>query len=482
MSTRRALFFSFLDRYSGLVLAVLSSIAIARLLKPEEIGVFSVAMAMLAFAATLRDMGAGQYLVQTQEVTAAHIKAVWTLQFFAGVVLALVLTALAYPMAALYKEPRLTPIIGVMALTYLVTPFGSVTYALLMRDMRFQHVAVMRFAAGLVGSVVSVGLAFDGLGPISLAWGQLAASCTTAVVSQLYRRTGQPWGFSLKGAREVLGFGSFMTGTSLVSTFASGMPDFALGKFQDMTAAGLYSRSNGLVAMFHRLMTDAVSGVALAHFAKGKRDSTDPSPDFLRAIHYLVTLNTAFAVCMVALAEPVTRVLYGNQWGDSVELTRWLALAAVFFSPQPVCAALIIGCGRADLMLKATLTSGTILIVATLAGAWFGLRELGVALVLANMACSAIWLTAARQVCSFRLNDIYKTMFSSVITAILSCIPLLIFTYWAGPTPNNALLTTVFAIPIFIVGLIGAILITKHPLANDMRNFITRYIPGSTRG
>jgi hypothetical protein len=61
MSTRRALFFSLLDRYAGLLLLILSSMVIARLLTPTEIGVFSVAMVLIMLISSLRDLGAGQF-------------------------------------------------------------------------------------------------------------------------------------------------------------------------------------------------------------------------------------------------------------------------------------------------------------------------------------------------------------------------------------------------------------------------------------
>ena len=85
MSSRKALAYSFVDRYAGLLLAVASSMVVARLLTPAEIGVFSVSMVMLSFISVLRDFGAGQYLVQEKELTTERIRAVWALQLGLGV-------------------------------------------------------------------------------------------------------------------------------------------------------------------------------------------------------------------------------------------------------------------------------------------------------------------------------------------------------------------------------------------------------------
>ena len=80
MSTRKSIAISFLDRYFGLSIAVISSMTIARLLTPAEIGVFSVIMVLLTLVSTVRDMGTGQYLVQEKELTTARIRSVWAVQ------------------------------------------------------------------------------------------------------------------------------------------------------------------------------------------------------------------------------------------------------------------------------------------------------------------------------------------------------------------------------------------------------------------
>lgn len=481
MSTRRALMYSFLDRYSGLVLSVISSMVIARLLRPDEIGVFSVAMAMLAFTATIRDMGAGQYVVQAPEIDHDRLKTVWTLQFGLGCSLAAVVAALAWPMAAFYAEPRLAPIMGLMALTYLVTPVGSITYALLMREMRFQHVAVMRFSAALVGTVVAIGLALQGHGPISLAWSMLASSCTTALMAQFFRQRGQPWGFSLDGVREVLSFGSRITGSTFTNTLMYSTPDFALGKLQGMTAAGLYSRSNGLVAMFHRLMTDAISGVAMAHFAKGRREARDPAPDFMRAQSYLVTLNAAFALALAALAWPLTHLLYGDQWMDSVALTRLLALAAVLDAPVPVCAALLTGSGRIDLVLKCTLWCAGLSIAALVVGATLSLQGVGVAAMIGALLRGAVWLRAARSVCQFTLGQLLKMLSHSGLTAVFICVPLTPAVLIFGLEPLQHWPVLLAAAPLLLVGLLLAPAVTKHPIHYEINRALERLRPSRSQ-
>jgi O-antigen/teichoic acid export membrane protein len=255
LSTRRSLAFSFLDRYASLAIGIASSMVLARLLTPEEVGVFSVVMALLAMVATVRDLGAGQYLLQEKDLTTERIRAVWAVQLGLGAGLALLVTLCSSPVANFYAEPRMRAIILLLALNYFVNPFGSVTYAWLMREMRYESIAIIRFSATAAGAGTSMLLAYSGHGPLSLAWGSLASTSVNALVSVLFRPRGYPW---LPGVREigrVLAFGTRITSTSIINTIAVGAPEFCLGKLQSLSAAGVYSRATGLVAMLDRIVT-----------------------------------------------------------------------------------------------------------------------------------------------------------------------------------------------------------------------------------
>lgn len=480
MSTRKALVFSFVDRYSTLAISIVASMAIARLLRPDELGVFSVAMALLILAATIRDMGAGQYIVQAPELTPERIKAVWTIQIGIGTFLALLVMALAVPAATFYREPKLTPILLVTSLSYLINPFGSITYAMLMREMAFGQIAIIRFAASLSGALVSVGLAFTGHGPISLAWGGLASTATNAFVAQLFRPPGMPWGFALRGVSEVLGFGSRIAGTSLIGSFVNATPDFVLGKLQGMYAAGIFSRSNGLVAMFSRLITDAIYGVAVGLLARQRRENLDVRPSFLQAMSYMTVLSWMFSAGLALFAYPLIRVLYGDQWADSAGLTRWLALAGALAAPAQMCFVVLTALGRADLLMKATFAAGAVTVLATVTGAILGVDTIGKFLALSSLCVVYIWLRAVQAAIELSWKMIFSVFWPSALAVIITMIgPVIVVTLMGlePAHPISALLAGGFS---GLACAIIAIFMTNHPIQAELRPMLKRLFARSS--
>lgn len=441
---------------------------IARLLTPAEIGVYSVTMVLLMFVSTFRDMGAGQYLVQEKELTTERIRAVWAVQLGLGLVLACLVLLASYPVSVFYKEPRMFDILLVVALNYAVNPFGSLTYAWLMREMRFESVALMRFSAGLVGALVSAWLAWKDYGPISLAIGSLASTVVNALMAIYFRPKSFPWRPGTAEIRRVLTFGSKLTASSIVSTISSSAPELLLGKLQNLEAVGFYSRAMGLVQMFYRLFVDAVSSVCLPWFAKQSRERGSFDEPFLKATAYVTALGWSFCLAIICLAHPVIRVLYGDQWDQSVDLARILAVAIAFSVPAALCQTALLSAGAVTTIARVTVQSAIQRVLLVAMGASQGLTGIGIALILSSTIAAVMWLHATSKKIDFSLPDILATLRPSATVALLAGVgPALAFWLY-GPYPES------FAEPLLLggvgglVGFVAGAIAFQHPLAEEI--------------
>lgn len=474
MTTRRSLFFSFLDRYASLLIAVLSSMVIARLLTPTEIGVFSVTMVLLMFVATVRDMGAGQYLVQEKNLTTERIRAVWAVQLGLGVLLAALVLLASYPVAVFYNEPRMRNIMLVVAVNYAINPFGSLTYAWLMREMQFESIALIRFSSSASAALVSTWLAWKGFGPISLAFGSLASTVVNVLISIYYRPKDFPWLPGVAEIRRVLVFGSQLTVSSIVGTVSSSAPELLVGKLQSLTAAGLYSRASGLVQMFHRLFVDAVGAVCLPWFARQSRERGSFVEPFLKATAYVTAFGWSFCLVVVCLAHPIIRVLYGNQWDLAVELARLLAVAMAFVVPASLCHTALLSSGAVTAIARVTITSALQSVFFASLGASQGLIVMGLAMIASAAVSATLWLRATSRHIDLPLRDLLRTLRQSAAVALLASVgpALALWTY--GAHPDAPLMPLLMGGTLGLAGFILGILLVKHPLRTEIIKVLAR--------
>jgi len=468
MSTRKSLAFSFLDRYAALLMAIVSSMVLARLLTPAEVGIYSSAMSLLIFMSTVRDLGAGQYLLQAKQLDRESIRAVWAIQLGVGTLLAALVFLLRGAAADYFHEPRIKDIMAVVALNFLVNPFGSITYAWLMREMRFGALASMRFLSALSTALVSTLLAWKGHGPISLAWGSLAGTVMNALVAMLHRPPNYPWMPGLARVHEVFSFGSRLTATSLLNTLVNIAPDFLLGKLQGMTAAGLFSRSNGLVSMFRSLVSDAVNAVALPHFARTSREGGDTAAAYLQVLSYISAVGWFFCVNIALLAHPLIHVLYGDQWGDAVDLTRVLALAMAFQVPVGTCQVLLTGTGQAPRLLRTTLMTCTLMLLALVAGAWQGLTLFALSLSAAAGVNMILWLRTTAMANGVSGPSLMRVLSHSALLAGIAGLPAALWGLTLGLNSPWSLLNLLVCLPLSGLLFLALCVGSKHPMAEEV--------------
>lgn len=468
MSTRNSLFYSFLDRYASLVITVVSSMVIARLLTPAEIGVFSVTMVLLMFVNTVRDMGAGQYMVQERELTTERIRAVWAVQLGLGVGLACLVLLASYPVAVFYKEPRMQSIMLVVALNYAVNPFGSLTNAWLAREMRFQSLALMRFSSVLSGALVAAWLAWQNFGPISLAFGSLTSTVVNALVAVYFRPKSFPWLPGVGEIKRVLTFGSKLTGSTFVSVMSNSAPELLLGKLQNLTAVGLYSRSTGLVNMFYRLFVDAVSSVCLPWFAKQSRAGESIVDPFLKATAYVTAFGWSFCLVVICLAHPIVRVMYGHQWDQSVDLARLLAVAIALNVPAALCGPALLSSGAVTVIARATIVSAILNVGFVALGASQGLIALCFAVIASATLTAFVWLRALSKHIDMPMSGLLRTLRKSAAVALLAGIGPVLALWIYGPYPDVLVMPLVIGGAGGLTGFLIGVMIFHHPLEEEI--------------
>lgn len=98
-----------LQRLAVRFIGLISTIILARLLLPEDFGLIALAMTLLAVLETLLELGFDLALIQRQTSDRSQYDTAWTLSIARGVLTALLFVAAAYPLAALYDDPRLIP-------------------------------------------------------------------------------------------------------------------------------------------------------------------------------------------------------------------------------------------------------------------------------------------------------------------------------------------------------------------------------------
>lgn len=329
---KKAVFFSVLAQHSTQFISLISISILARLLTPEEIGVFAIASAISFLAIELRAMGANQYLVREKKITKQKIKTATGLMIIVSWGLFLIIVASATFVADFYNEEAIAALLWIIAPTFILAPFSAIPSALITREMEFIKLFKVKFFSNIIGASGTITLVLLGYSYYSLAWGTLIVASLQFMILTYYRPNNAPWLPSFKNIKDIAHFGVFTSSGMMLNQTSQSIPDLVLGKLTTMAEVGLFSRGMGLILFLNKIIILAVKPVVLPHLSAVKRGGQCVSTAYLNAI----VLQSAFSIPMFAIVNqvslPMIRTLFGEQWDFSAPIASTLALWAILTS------------------------------------------------------------------------------------------------------------------------------------------------------
>lgn len=475
MSIRSALAYSFTAKYAAFVMQFASSVAVARILSPREIGVYSVGAAVIMVAQTLRDFGTSNYLIQERELTDSRIRTAFTLTVTIATSMALLIWLLSDSIAVFYGEPDVAEVMKVMALNFALIPLGSVTLALLKRNMNFRATMFISIASTAVHSGTSVLLAAAGFGFISLAWAAVCGTATTVVGAAVASRR---WIFtrpSVADFRRVIGFGFRSSSASIAAEAGHASPDLVLGKSLGMEATGLFGRALGFAQLFERLLQDVLKGVLLPYFAAEVRSGENVRAKVALAADNIASIMWFVLSLAAILAEPSIQVIYGSQWTDAVPAAHLLCFGIALRCLAPMLGAALIAHGRVNDLLRVTLWSTSLKFVALICLSPLGLQAAAAGFISAEALAFAYLMHTAQKAGLYSLSDFGRTcqqaalpVFAGLITALL------IVEYWTreGSFQDDVALILIAGSAALIAWII-VLKLTNHPTIREIDKVIS---------
>lgn len=418
---------------------LIATVIIARLLTPEETGVFAVAAVFAALASTFRDFGVAEYLIQEKTLTDDKIRAALSANIAASWLMAALLFFGSHAIAEFYRHPGVAEVMQVQSINFLLIPFGAVTMAYFRREMNFRPIFIAGLATNITSLAVSIICARAGFGYMSLAWASLAGTVVGVTVSVLLRPAYFPRWPGLAEIRGVLHFGKHASGIYLFGQVGKSAPEIIIGRTLDMSAVGFFSRANGLIEIFHRSVLRAVMPVCMPYFAKSNREQGNIVSGYLAATSYLTAIGWPFFIYLWIVAYGAVRLIYGDQWITSVPLAQILCIVALIDIVHVMATEAIIAMGRVDRSNALQFGIQGARISGLFAAIPFGLEGACWGLLVASIIGSLYAQWMLHRTIGLRVVEVLTACRPSALIAAATALPVALLDFWIPMTEENYL-------------------------------------------
>ncbi len=394
------------SQLARLILQLTSVVVLSRLLTPSDYGVVAVVLVVVAFGETFRDLGLSSASIQATVLTPDQRGNLFWVNVAVGASLAVGIVLLAEPIAATVGTTEVADAARALSMTFVLNGATAQYRAGLLRSLRFRTVAVIDVVAAALALGVAVGMGIAGadfwaLVVQQLTLGSITLLATVAVAGWwpvLPNRRGN--------IRSLLRFGWSLVGSQLVAYASANIDSLLVGLRFGTAPLGFYNRAFQLVMTPVNQIRGPVTTVAVPVLSRIK-DSHERFNEYVA----VGQLGLGYPLCLAlgaaaVLADPITAVALGPQWGPTGPLLRLLAISAIFQTLAFVGYWVYVSRGLGAALFRFSLVSAGVRVTAIAIGSNFGVTGVAVGFMIGpaiNWPLSIGWLSRVTVVPTRRL-------------------------------------------------------------------------------
>lgn len=422
---------------------------LARLLTPGDFGLVAMVLAVVSFAAMLRDLGLTAATVQRKDIAIHQVNTLFWVNVGMSVIVTTIILIGAPVVVWFYDEPKVLDITRALAFLSLIDGISLQHQALLRRQLRLGTLTLIEIVS-LVGSVgLAILLASEGAGYWALVCMQLVQLGLRTIFCWLATGWRPVFRVNLTEVESLLRFGGHITGSRILNNLTKTVDKLLIGRFASAEQLGFYSKAyNGVLLPFDRI-TWALSRVAVPTLSR-LQDDPDRFRAFYRKAVLLIATSTFPAIAGLFMeARAAVLIILGDQWLPTVPLIQILAPVAATAMLSMTTRWVFVALGQTRRLLRWRTFESTVKIVAIAAGVSWGATGVAWALLLANLVLLVPGLWFCFLETRIRLSDIFAAVWKPSVATVTAVVAIGVIRA-AGSFGDNVVTDFVLEASVFI--------------------------------
>lgn len=366
-------------------LQVVTMVVMARLLSPEDFGLFAIVMVFAGFMHILGSMGTAQVVIHLDRPSQGMLSSILYFNIAIGSLLCIILFFLAAPLAYFFDDARLQPLLQLISFVFVIASFSFVQKALLEKGIQFRKVIMLETLAMAAGSVLGIVAAMQGFGVVSL----VLVSMTNAFIFSLGLWVSSDWKPGFRFARNdifaIWDYTVNLTGFNIINYFARNTDTFLIGKFIGPAGLGLYSLCYRIMLYPLDNISRVVVRVLFPAFSAIKSDNVRFRRGYLKAITTIAFFTFPIMLGLFASVEAFVMVVFGEKWRSMSSILMVLAPVGMIQSIVTTVGCIYTAKGTTRLMLKIGALNSAVIVLSFVVGLPFGVLGVAISYSVANL-------------------------------------------------------------------------------------------------
>lgn len=328
--TVRGAFWMILSNLVSRVIGVIGTLVLTHYVAPAAYGEVAAASIWILTANQISTIGVGMYVIARPDSGRAMAFHATLLHLSLGVITILGFALARYWLGAIVDSPQMEVYVPGLVISVLLDRVRFMPERILVRNMRFGVVSMMRGGGELTYTAVSLLCATSGLGAMSIVWGNIARALVRTVVTVRaadWRDWIEPCRLRLHSFLELLRYGVPLGFGSLVAFGSRNWDSLLVGRFFGSAAMGKYQLAYNFADIPAVQIGEQIGDVLLPSFVH--MEDRLRVPALIRSTTLLALIMFPMAIGLGAVAPTAVAAFLDSKWSGVAPMLVILSALSV---------------------------------------------------------------------------------------------------------------------------------------------------------
>ena len=344
-------------RGAGRLMAVIRIAVLARLLAPQQFGLFAIASLAIALLEMLTETGINVFFIQEKDRVKTYLDTAWMISIVRGFVIFLVLLITAPFIAQFFKNQDAVALLRVISIVPLLRGFINPAEIKFQKKLQFSKEFRFRFFIFLFDGIVAIIAALVTRSVYSLVLGLISGVILEIAISFLFIKPVPKLSFESVKIKKIVGRGKWVTLAGIFNYLFHNGDDIVVGRLMDSYYLGVYQLAYKITSLPIYEAGEVFGKVTFPVYAKIAGDKKRLKKAFIKITLAISAFVIPFGLILFLFPKQLVLLLLGDKWLDAVPVIKVLSVFGVIRAIAGSSSALFLAINKQEYVTALTFVS-----------------------------------------------------------------------------------------------------------------------------
>lgn len=316
-------------KFAGQFYSWTITILVARILLPDEYGLYAMAFMITGYAEMFSQLGLGSAIIQKPDINQKEISSVFWFSLIVSTSFAIACFPIAYLTSYIFDEPRIIVLTQTVSILFILSGLQIVPLSLLKKELAFKRVGQFELTCVVFQGISMLAIAYLGGGVWALIGGRVIFAFVMVILLYTKVRWMPMLHYNYQEAKSYIKFGIAVASGGSLFYVSENSDKFFAGRSLGVTQLGFYTFAMQLAKIPTDKIVVLINQVSYPAFAKLQTDPEQFNKFYLTIVKVTATIVMPIFFGGFMLGGDLVLILLGEKWRPIIFLFEWLCLSQI---------------------------------------------------------------------------------------------------------------------------------------------------------